>query len=87
MDASLHQRIRERAYQIWESEGHPPGQEDSTWLRAEREVLASVLTQPALEQAAATKRSPKPRSAKKASHQPEQVAAAAPARRLRRKSA
>jgi hypothetical protein len=31
-------RIRERAYQIWESEGKPHGRDDKHWRRAETEV-------------------------------------------------
>ena len=34
------QAIRERAYQIWETEGHPDGKELDHWLRAELEVIA-----------------------------------------------
>lgn len=32
------QRIRDHAYRLWESEGHPVGREHEHWLRAEREV-------------------------------------------------
>lgn len=32
------QRIREHAYRIWESEGHPAGREHEHWSRAEQEV-------------------------------------------------
>jgi len=31
--------IRERAYQLYESRGREPGQEEQDWLRAEREFL------------------------------------------------
>ena len=33
--AHLEQRIRERAYQMWEREGRPEGRADQYWLRAE----------------------------------------------------
>jgi hypothetical protein len=31
--------IRERAYQLYESRGREPGQEEQDWFRAEREFL------------------------------------------------
>lgn len=35
-------QIRERAYQIWENEGHPNGFALEHWVRAEQEVLAGT---------------------------------------------
>lgn len=35
--------IAARAYQIWESEGRPNGQEVCHWLRAETELSAAVV--------------------------------------------
>jgi len=32
-------KIRERAYELYESRGREPGQDEQDWLRAEREVL------------------------------------------------
>jgi len=32
-------RIRERAYELYESRGGEPGQNEQDWLRAEREIL------------------------------------------------
>jgi hypothetical protein len=32
-------RIRERAYDLYESRGREPGQDEQDWLRAERELL------------------------------------------------
>lgn len=32
-------RIRERAYELYEGRGHEPGQHEQDWLRAEREIL------------------------------------------------
>lgn len=32
------QRIRERAYQLWEQAGRPDGKEVEHWLQAEREI-------------------------------------------------
>lgn len=38
MDTDREDRIRARAYEIWESEGKPAGREDEHWERARREV-------------------------------------------------
>lgn len=46
MDKMLESRIRERAYEIWNTTGRPHGQAEQHWLRAEREVLAVVIAQP-----------------------------------------
>jgi len=32
-------RIRERAYELYESRGREPGQDEQDWFRAERELL------------------------------------------------
>ena len=32
-------RIRERAYELYESRGREPGQDEQDWLRAEQEIL------------------------------------------------
>lgn len=32
-------RIKERAYELYESGGRKPGHEERDWLRAEREIL------------------------------------------------
>jgi Protein of unknown function (DUF2934) len=37
-DADLHERIRSRAYLLWEQEGRPEGRADAHWLQAEAEV-------------------------------------------------
>jgi Protein of unknown function (DUF2934) len=37
----LHERVRRRAYELWESEGRPAGREYDHWLQAEREVAAT----------------------------------------------
>jgi Protein of unknown function (DUF2934)/Family of unknown function (DUF5677) len=41
MPGQLEQDIRERAYTIWEQEGHPAGQDAAHWLRAEAEIAAA----------------------------------------------
>ena len=37
-DDDRHERIRQRAYQLWEQEGRLHGREHEYWLRAEAEV-------------------------------------------------
>jgi hypothetical protein len=34
-----HDRIQERAYELYESRGREPGQNEQDWLRAEQELL------------------------------------------------
>ncbi|EPE96275.1 DUF2934 domain-containing protein [Rhizobium grahamii] len=38
-DRGVIDRIRNRAYEIWESEGSPADRHDEHWLQAEREIL------------------------------------------------
>jgi hypothetical protein len=37
------ERIRERAYRIWESEGRPEGRQDAHWEQARRECEAEEV--------------------------------------------
>ena len=37
-DADLQERIRSRAYLLWEQEGRPEGRAEAHWLRAEAEL-------------------------------------------------
>jgi DnaJ-class molecular chaperone len=37
-DADLHERIKQRAYALWEQEGRPEGQSEKHWHQAETEV-------------------------------------------------
>jgi len=34
--------VRDRAYYIWEEKGKPFGQDQETWLLAEKDILAKV---------------------------------------------
>jgi hypothetical protein len=36
---SSHDRIRNRAYELYEGRGREPGQDQKDWLRAEQEIL------------------------------------------------
>jgi hypothetical protein len=38
MDPALEERIRRRAYQIWEEEGRPEGHDVEHWIRAVLEL-------------------------------------------------
>jgi Protein of unknown function (DUF2934) len=39
-EGDLQQRIQQRAYQLWESEGRPEGREQAHWQQAQREITA-----------------------------------------------
>jgi hypothetical protein len=39
-EGDLQQRIQQRAYQLWESEGRPEGREHAHWQQAQRELSA-----------------------------------------------
>jgi hypothetical protein len=45
MELSLQERIRERAYQIWNASGRVQGQAKQHWLAAERQVLSEMAAQ------------------------------------------
>jgi hypothetical protein len=47
MEQSVHERIRERAYQLWDAGGRVEGQADQHWLCAEHEILSQPATPPA----------------------------------------
>lgn len=69
------EQIRERAYFLWEAEGHPVGREMDFWLRAEAEVLTPAPRPKAKTRAAATRKAP-----------PKKAAPRKPAKRTRAKS-
>jgi hypothetical protein len=41
--APSHDAIAARAYELWESDGHPEDRADALWLEAER-ILSSTVT-------------------------------------------
>ena len=43
MQSDRHERITERAYQIWVAEGRVHGKHDEHWQRAEREIAEEEL--------------------------------------------
>jgi hypothetical protein len=42
---TLEEKIQQRAYQIWEHEGHPEGKQDEHWTRACQEIAAETGVQ------------------------------------------
>jgi hypothetical protein len=44
---TFEQRVRERAYHLWESEGRPSGRHAEHWLVSEQKMLAEIVTAPA----------------------------------------
>ena len=46
MSASLEDRIRERAYEMWNAAGRMHGQAEQHWLAAERQLLSELAPQP-----------------------------------------
>jgi hypothetical protein len=42
-EGDLQQRIQQRAYQLWESEGRPQGREQAHWQQAQRELTAQSV--------------------------------------------
>lgn len=51
MDKELDERIRERAYAIWEEEGRPEGNDYHHWLRAVEELRTEAGQAPAADAA------------------------------------
>jgi hypothetical protein len=45
MESSLQNRIRERAYQLWNAGGRIDGHAEEYWLAAERELLGEMAAQ------------------------------------------
>jgi hypothetical protein len=45
MPSNLQNRIRERAYEIWNAGGQLHGQAEQHWLTAEREILAQTAAE------------------------------------------
>jgi hypothetical protein len=44
-NSDLKERIRRRAYILWEQEGRPEGRADEHWLRAEAEVAGVISSE------------------------------------------
>jgi len=58
MEQSVQERIRQRAYQLWDTSGRMNGQAEQHWLAAEREILAErLVASPAMTRLRRSKRS------------------------------
>ncbi|HEV2336740.1 MAG TPA: DUF2934 domain-containing protein [Stellaceae bacterium] len=84
MQSDRHERISERAYQIWVAEGRIHGRHDEHWHRAEREIaeeelrLAAAMADRAASTARGRARTPR---AKTAGGKSPATSASAPRRR------
>ncbi|VVO60384.1 DUF2934 domain-containing protein [Pseudomonas fluorescens] len=72
-------RIREFAYQIWESEGQPQGQEERHWEMARKLAEAEALAPKKSPKAAGSKAAGKTTEAKASAAKPKAPAKAKPA--------
>ncbi|HEV7467958.1 MAG TPA: DUF2934 domain-containing protein [Candidatus Dormibacteraeota bacterium] len=82
MNTAIEDRIRNRAYELWEAEGRPEGREVDHWLRAAQEVSGEVAGETSAVGTSATRRPRTPRSASTATSPATRTpAAASPATR------
>jgi len=56
MSANIYDRIRERAYSLWERDGRPHGRQMDHWLQAERELAETAKRPQAAKAATPTKK-------------------------------
>jgi hypothetical protein len=75
MNTAIEDRIRKRAYELWEAEGRPEGREVDHWLQAAQEVSEEVSG----ETSAVARRPRTPRSASTAASPAARTPAAAAA--------
>ena len=52
----IQERIRRRAHELWESEGHPQGRDADHWAQAEAEIRGSSALEPTEKVAGSRKR-------------------------------
>ncbi len=79
MNTAIEDRIRCRAYELWESEGRPEGREVDHWLRAAQEVSGEVNGEAAAVGAPAARR-PRSRTESASTRPATRISAATPAR-------
>jgi len=73
MNPEIHERIRRRAYALWEAAGRVLGKDLEFWLRAEKEVLAkisSMVGKAIVPQTKKVAKSVKPKTATKKTSKP-----------------
>jgi hypothetical protein len=66
MQSDVEDRIRNRAFEMWQDEGCPPGRDLDFWLKAERELLEEPI-EAAKALAAKTKRASAAKAPRKVS--------------------
>jgi hypothetical protein len=88
--SDMEERIRARAYELWEADGRPEGCEERHWHEAEAQVRAEIEAEEAEEAVAAQPAKPKARTkaaaaekkpvaAKKVAAAPKKAGATSPA--------
>ena len=63
-DQDPKEKIRRRAYEMWEAEGRPHGSQDVHWQRAEAEVTGNAGAKPTQRKPVAAARTQKPAARK-----------------------
>jgi Protein of unknown function (DUF2934) len=86
MNTAIEDRIRNRAYELWEAEGRPEGREVDHWLRAAQEVSGEVAAETSVVGTPVARRPRTPRSATTAASPATRTPAAATARSRSRAS-
>jgi hypothetical protein len=86
MNTAIEDRIRNRAYELWEAEGRPEGREVDHWLRAAQEVSGEVTAETSVVGTSVARRPRTPRSATTAASPAPRTPAAATARSRSRAS-
>jgi hypothetical protein len=86
MNTAIEDRIRNRAYELWEAEGRPEGREVDHWLRAAQEVSGEVTAETSVVGTSVARRPRTPRSATTAASPATRTPAAATARSRSRAS-
>jgi hypothetical protein len=86
MNTAIEDRIRNRAYELWEAEGRPEGREVDHWLRAAQEVSGEVAGESSAVGTSVARRPRTPRSASTAASPATRTPAAAAGRSRSRAS-
>ncbi|MEA2615490.1 MAG: hypothetical protein QOE72_1273 [Chloroflexota bacterium] len=86
MNTAIEDRIRNRAYELWEAEGRPEGREVDHWLRAAQEVSGEVTAETSVVGTSVARRPRTPRTATTAASPAPRTPAAATARSRSRAS-
>jgi hypothetical protein len=77
MNPEIHERIRQRAYELWEAAGRVLGKDLEYWLQAEKDILAEISSTVGKAIAPQTKKVAKfvkPKTARKTTAKPKTAA-------------